>query len=182
MGDHVEGMAVLRNVAIDQHLLRRNRQFDLIEIVQAHPELLGVGIDENTAIVVRGDRRGDGAGYVAIYDHEGRSMGRAFTFIRDRFDLKTRLAERRSPPGSRSSGSSAAPGRSAAVGPPYAAARRARHYVYVIKLDDAVLNEQSSGRPIPAPPAEAVRACGLPHVPEKRFAQHRRLKANRYVE
>lgn len=71
MGDHEEGMAFLRNVAIDQHLLRRNRQFDLIEIIEAHPELLGIGLDENTAIVVRGDAfEVMGQGYVAIYDHE----------------------------------------------------------------------------------------------------------------
>jgi cyanophycinase len=98
MGDHVEGMAFLRNVAVDQHLLRRNRQFDLLEIVQAHPELLGIGIDENTAIVVRGDRfEVMGAGYVAIYDHERQlDTGGQFYFLApgDRFDLKTRQAER----------------------------------------------------------------------------------------
>jgi len=98
MGDHVEGMAFLRNVAVDQHLLRRNRQFDLLEIVQAHPELLGIGIDENTAIVVRGDRfEVMGAGYVAIYDHERQlDTGGRFYFLApgDRFDLKTRQAER----------------------------------------------------------------------------------------
>ena len=55
MGDHDEGFGFLKNTAIDQHLLRRNRQFDLIEIIEAWPELLGIGIDENTAIVVQGD-------------------------------------------------------------------------------------------------------------------------------
>jgi cyanophycinase len=89
MGDHVEGMAFLRNVAIDQHLLRRNRQFDLIEIVQAHPELLGIGIDENTAIVVRGDRfEVMGAGCVAIYDLGTSSIraGNSLPRSGDRFD------------------------------------------------------------------------------------------------
>ncbi len=53
----------MRDVAIDQHLLTRNRQFDLIEIVEAHPHV-------NTAIVVRGDRfEVIGQSYVAIYDH-----------------------------------------------------------------------------------------------------------------
>ena len=98
MGDHEEGMAFLEDVAIDQHLLRRNRQFDLVEIVEARPELLGIGIDENTAIVVQGDRfEVMGAGYVAIYDH-GRQLdtGGRFYFLApgDRFDLKTRQAER----------------------------------------------------------------------------------------
>ena len=69
MGDHVQGFAYIKNVAIDQHLLVRNRQFDLIEIIEVHPELLGLGLDEDTAIVVRGDDfEFIGQGYVAIYD------------------------------------------------------------------------------------------------------------------
>jgi cyanophycinase len=98
MGDHEEGMAFLRNVAIDQHLLRRNRHFDLLAVVTAHPELLGIGIDENTAIVVQGDRfEVMGAGYIAIYDSEHQlDSGGRFYFLApgDRFDLKTRQAER----------------------------------------------------------------------------------------
>ena len=98
MGDHVEGMGFLKNTAIDQHLLRRNRQFDMIEIIEAHPELLGIGIDENTAIVVNGD---DfvvmGQGYVAIYDHQRQlDAGGRFYFLSpgQRFDLATREATR----------------------------------------------------------------------------------------
>ena len=55
MGDHTEGFGFLANVGIDQHLLRRNRHFDLVEVIEAHPELLGIGLDEDTAIVVRGN-------------------------------------------------------------------------------------------------------------------------------
>ncbi|MGB0578949.1 MAG: cyanophycinase, partial [Limisphaerales bacterium] len=55
MGDHEVGLGFIKQVAIDQHLLRRNRQFDLIEIIEAKPKLLGIGIDENTAMVVKGD-------------------------------------------------------------------------------------------------------------------------------
>ena len=70
MGDHQRGFGYLRGVAIDQHLLRRNRQFDLIEVIEAHPEVLGIGIDEDTALIVRGDRfQVLGASYVAIYDN-----------------------------------------------------------------------------------------------------------------
>lgn len=69
MGDHEEGMDLFPNTAIDQHLLKRNRQFDLIEILETYPELLGIGLDENTAIVVHGDTfEVMGAGYVAIFD------------------------------------------------------------------------------------------------------------------
>jgi cyanophycinase len=98
MGDHEVGMGFLRNSAIDQHLLRRNRQFDLIEIIEAHPELLGIGIDENTAIVVQGDRfEVMGQGYVAIYDHESQlDSGGLFYLMApgDRFNLITREATR----------------------------------------------------------------------------------------
>jgi cyanophycinase len=98
MGDHEVGLGFLKKSAIDQHLLRRNRQFDLIEIIQAHPGLLGIGIDENTAIVVRGDRfEVVGQGYVAIYDHNRRlDSGGLFYFLApgDRFDLRTREAFR----------------------------------------------------------------------------------------
>ena len=40
MGDHEDGFGFLKNVAIDQHLLRRNRQFDLIEVVRPHSKSL----------------------------------------------------------------------------------------------------------------------------------------------
>ena len=69
MGDHEEGFGFLKNVAIDQHVLARNRQFDLFEILKKRPELLGIGIDENTAIVVQGDVfEVLGSSYVLMYD------------------------------------------------------------------------------------------------------------------
>jgi len=49
-----EGFGLIRGVAIDQHMLTRNRQDDLEEVVAKHPEVLGIGIDESTAIIVRG--------------------------------------------------------------------------------------------------------------------------------
>jgi cyanophycinase len=103
IGDHVEGMGFLKNVTIDQHLLKRNRQFDLIEVIERHPELLGIGIDEDTAIIVRGDRfEVIGNGYVAIYDHDRRlDSGGLFYLLApgDRYDLKAREAERPQPRG-----------------------------------------------------------------------------------
>ena len=98
LGDHTVGFGFLTNTAVDQHLLRRNRQFDLIEVVEAHPGILGIGIDENTAIVVRQDAfEVIGAGYVAIYDANTLVRGRGrFYFLApgDRFDLVTREAAR----------------------------------------------------------------------------------------
>jgi cyanophycinase len=99
MGDHKEGMAFLRNSAIDQHLLMRNRHFDLIAVIEAHPDLLGIGLDENTAIVVSGDSFSViGQGYVAIYDNQRLlDSGGKFYFLApgDRYNMETRQATRR---------------------------------------------------------------------------------------
>lgn len=101
MGDHEEGFGLLRNVGVDQHLLRRNRQFDLIDVVRARTYLLGIGIDEDTAIVVQGDRfEVIGRSYVAIYDHERLlDSGGLFYLLApgDAYDLATREAYRPRP-------------------------------------------------------------------------------------
>jgi cyanophycinase len=82
MGDHEVGFAYLKNSAIDQHLLKRNRQFDLIEVIKAKPELLGIGLDEKTAIIVQGDEfTVMGPSYVAIYDHEVLEKSGQFYFF-----------------------------------------------------------------------------------------------------
>ncbi len=94
IGDHVEGFGFLKNVGIDQHLLKRNRHFDMIEVIEKYPELLGIGIDEDTAIVVQGDRfEVIGQGYVAIYDQKRLIPPNGqFYFLApgDRFNLKKR--------------------------------------------------------------------------------------------
>ena len=98
MGDHEVGLGFLKGVGIDQHLLRRNRQFDLIEVIRAKPELLGIGIDENTAIVVQGDRfEVVGQSYAVIYDANATlDSGGLFYFLApgDRFDMAAREAFR----------------------------------------------------------------------------------------
>ncbi len=64
-----EGFGFLRNVAIDQHLIARKRENDLVPVIALKPELLGIGIDEGTAIVVTGNTfEVIGASKVAIYD------------------------------------------------------------------------------------------------------------------
>lgn len=69
MGDHEVGLGFLKNTAIDQHLLKRNRQFDMFEILANRPELLGIGIDEGTGIIVQHDTfKVLGESYVVMYD------------------------------------------------------------------------------------------------------------------
>ncbi len=69
MGDHEKGLSLIKNIAIDQHLLARNRHFDMFEIINNKKELLGIGLDENTGIIVQGNTfEVVGNHYVAIYD------------------------------------------------------------------------------------------------------------------
>ncbi|MGB9792745.1 MAG: cyanophycinase [Thermacetogeniaceae bacterium] len=47
------GMGLIREVVIDQHFAQRGRISRLLTAVAQHPYMLGIGIDEDTAIVVR---------------------------------------------------------------------------------------------------------------------------------
>jgi cyanophycinase len=98
IGDHTQGLGFMRNVGIDQHVLIRNREWDMLEVLKVHPDLLGLGLDENTAIVVRQDEfEVIGQSYVIIYDNNKQiPPNGGFYFLRagDRFDLATREAVR----------------------------------------------------------------------------------------
>ncbi len=104
MGDHQEGFSFVKNIAIDQHVLARNRQFDMFEILQQKPELLGISIDEGTAVIVKGNVfEVTGKSYVIIFDgsfwsREGSDLkklpppGSLFYFLRsgDKYDMAAR--------------------------------------------------------------------------------------------
>jgi cyanophycinase len=98
IGDHTVGLGFLKNAAVDQHLLRRNRQFDMLEVIDRFPNLLGLGLDEDTAIVVQGDQVDViGRSYVVVYSNKpvaGASGRFFFMGAGDRFDMKTRKATR----------------------------------------------------------------------------------------
>ncbi len=49
------GLGLIRNAVVDQHFLKRRRIHRLISVVLEHPELIGVGMDEPTALLVRPD-------------------------------------------------------------------------------------------------------------------------------
>ena len=54
--EFAEGLGLLKNTIIDQHFLKRNRYNRLISALAAHPDLVCVGIDEGTAIIVSGNK------------------------------------------------------------------------------------------------------------------------------
>lgn len=94
------GFGFLRDVAVDQHVLARGRVTDLAPVLARYPALLGIGIDEGTAIVVRGDRF-DVIGRSTVYVHGGRDAtprDTAYLTLRagDAYDM---AARRRLPPG-----------------------------------------------------------------------------------
>jgi cyanophycinase len=81
IGDHQEGFGFVANVAIDQHLLEKNRHFDMIEVINKNPDLLGVGIDSKTSVIFKGNQMTvAGNSYVAIYDKRFLSEKKDFTF------------------------------------------------------------------------------------------------------
>jgi cyanophycinase len=47
------GLGFLGGVAIDQHFSQRGRQKDMTQLVNRYPQMLGIGLDEATAIVVQ---------------------------------------------------------------------------------------------------------------------------------
>jgi len=53
--NHLLGFEFLRKSAIDQHIDARGRWDDIIPVIEEQPHLLGIGLSENTAIIVTGD-------------------------------------------------------------------------------------------------------------------------------
>jgi cyanophycinase len=64
------GLGFLPGVAIDQHFTQRKRFADMTALMKTYPQLLGIGIDEATALVVQG--------------HVGQVMGRGQVHFYDR--------------------------------------------------------------------------------------------------
>ena len=50
------GFGFLPGTVVDQHFLKRNRQGRLLKVLDAYPELVGLGIDEGTGVVIEGNR------------------------------------------------------------------------------------------------------------------------------
>jgi cyanophycinase len=93
------GFGLLTNSAIDQHIVTRGRENDLHSVISTHPGLLGIGIDESAAIVVRGGSFFVVGGQVAIHDgrtHNGAnyyflSSGQAFSLTKRSIDTTDRF-------------------------------------------------------------------------------------------
>jgi cyanophycinase len=110
MVELVAGFGLLQDIIVDQHFSARGRLGRLLSIFAGNPGLLGVGLDEDTAVVI--DRNGMletlGSGMVTIIDGRNarsdyfeREVGEVLTVVDShlfvlgpgrRFDLNTRRA------------------------------------------------------------------------------------------
>ena len=70
MKEVARGFGIFKGAIVDQHFMHRARYNRLISAVLDHPELIGVGIDEETALLVRPDGAWEvlGKHYVKIFD------------------------------------------------------------------------------------------------------------------
>ncbi len=68
---HEIGFGLFTNVTIDQHVDARGRANDLAAVMEKHPTLLGLGLDQSTSITVHGDLLTvNGPKRVAVWDHK----------------------------------------------------------------------------------------------------------------
>jgi cyanophycinase len=74
-----DGLGLFEGVIVDQHFVARSRHNRLISAVLEHPELLGVGVDEATAVWVKPNGTFEvlGDGWVIVYDASQASITRA---------------------------------------------------------------------------------------------------------
>lgn len=65
-----QGLGLVPNVIFDQHFIKRQRENRLFGLVLQNPQTLGIGIDEDTAILIKDNRLAEiiGASYVMTVD------------------------------------------------------------------------------------------------------------------
>jgi cyanophycinase len=93
------GLGLMKDVIIDQHFAERGRYGRLLGAVAHNPRLLGVGIDEDTALLVEGSvGRVVGAGAVYIVDGEEATHSNIAEARAERalsiFDVRTHVLSR----------------------------------------------------------------------------------------
>jgi len=70
VGDHTQGLGFLKNSVLDQHVMTRNRIFDLTDFIKQAPEMIGIGLEQATAVLVQKDTLTViGKAYALIYDY-----------------------------------------------------------------------------------------------------------------
>jgi cyanophycinase len=87
-----EGIGLLSEVIVDQHFIVRQRQNRLFGLVLKYPNLLGIGIDEDTAVYIKDNRVGEvfGKSQVMIFDAKNEPLKVFLLKKGDKFNLQKR--------------------------------------------------------------------------------------------
>ncbi len=89
-----QGMALLPNIVLDQHFIVRQRENRLFGLILSGPNLLGIGIDENMALLVEDNRLAEVIGdtQVMFIDAQKQNGAMLIHLLKngERFDLKKR--------------------------------------------------------------------------------------------
>jgi cyanophycinase len=70
------GLGLLKGAVLDQHFIKRNREGRLLDVLKTRGESVGVGVDEDTALIVENNREAKvigGGGVVIFYRISGES-------------------------------------------------------------------------------------------------------------
>ncbi|MBA3692435.1 MAG: cyanophycinase [Acidobacteria bacterium] len=89
-----QGLGLLPNIVLDQHFIVRQRENRLFGLILQNPTLLGIGIDEDMAVLVEDNRRAEVVGetQVMFIDAHNRKGAMLIHLLKagERFDLKKR--------------------------------------------------------------------------------------------
>jgi cyanophycinase len=86
---HEIGFGFFSNATIDQHVDARGRENDLAVVMKAHPDLLGLGLDQSTSMTVHGDTLTvNGPDRLAVWDHMDHD-GKGYYYLREGDSLNT---------------------------------------------------------------------------------------------
>ncbi|MEJ7860442.1 MAG: cyanophycinase [Pyrinomonadaceae bacterium] len=89
-----KGLGLLPNTVLDQHFIVRQRENRLFGLILFNPNLLGIGIDENMALLVEDNRLAEVIGdtQVVFIDAQKRNGAMLIHLLKngERFDLKKR--------------------------------------------------------------------------------------------
>jgi cyanophycinase len=89
----VPGFGLLPGTIVDQHFIVRERHNRLLSVILERPSMIGVGIDESTALEVEPDGtwRVTGAGSVVIYDARRAHVTAAGSTLLGATDIQTHI-------------------------------------------------------------------------------------------
>lgn len=73
-----KGLGLLPNAILDQHFIIRQRENRLFGLILKNPQMLGIGIDEDTALLVENNRRAEVVGATQVMFVDGKAKNADF--------------------------------------------------------------------------------------------------------